>query len=219
MHSLTFTNLAPGKYILSAKAVNSDGYIGQDVSSLEIEVLPPFWMSWWAYLLYFMIGVGLLFLARFRLLKREREKFKLHQIELEVAKNEEVNNMKFRFFTNISHELRTPLTLIIAPLEQMLKEESNDESRKMRLQLMYRNAHRLLVLVNQLLDFRKGEMSSHHLSLSEGDIITYIQGVCDSFLLMADKKQIHFSFFSSVDHFTMAFDADKVMRLFRMVPE
>ena len=213
MHSLTFTNLAPGKYILSAKAVNSDGYIGQDVSSLEIEVLPPFWMSWWAYLLYFMIGVGLLFLARFRLLKREREKFKLHQIELEVAKNEEVNNMKFRFFTNISHELRTPLTLIIAPLEQMLKEESNDESRKMRLQLMYRNAHRLLVLVNQLLDFRKGEMSSHHLSLSEGDIITYIQGVCDSFLLMADKKQIHFSFFSSVDHFTMAFDADKVGKI------
>lgn len=170
-------------------------------------------MSWWAYLLYFMIGVGLLFLARFRLLKREREKFKLHQIELEVAKNEEVNNMKFRFFTNISHELRTPLTLIIAPLEQMLKEESNDESRKMRLQLMYRNAHRLLVLVNQLLDFRKGEMSSHHLSLSEGDIITYIQGVCDSFLLMADKKQIHFSFFSSVDHFTMAFDADKVGKI------
>ena len=78
---------------------------------------------------------------------------------------------------------------------------------------MYRNAHRLLVLVNQLLDFRKGEMSSHHLSLSEGDIITYIQGVCDSFLLMADKKQIHFSFFSSVDHFTMAFDADKVGKI------
>lgn len=152
-------------------------------------------MSWWAYLLYFMIGVGLLFLARFRLLKREREKFKLHQIELEVAKNEEVNNMKFHFFTNISHELRTPLTLIIAPLEQMLKEESNDESRKMRLQLMYRNAHRLLVLVNQLLDFRKGEMSSHHLSLSEGDIITYIQGVCDSFLLMADKSRYTFRSF------------------------
>ena len=95
----------------------------------------------------------------------------------------------------------------------MLKEADNDESRKMRLQLMYRNAHRLLMLVNQLLDFRKGEMSSHHLSLSEGDIISYIQGVCDSFLLMADKKQIHFSFFSSVDHFTMAFDAGKMGKI------
>ena len=78
--------------------------------------------------MYFMIGVGLLFLARFRLLKREREKFKLHQIELEVAKNEEVNNMKFRFFTNISHELRTPLTLIHAPLNRILKTLSPTDS-------------------------------------------------------------------------------------------
>lgn len=213
IHSVTFTNLAPGNYVLSVKAVNSDGYVGKEVSQLEIEVLPPFWMSWWAYVLYVLAGIGVLLLARHQILKRERERFRLHQIELEVAKNEEVNNMKFRFFTNISHELRTPLTLIIAPLEQMLKEADNDESRKMRLQLMYRNAHRLLMLVNQLLDFRKGEMSSHHLSLSEGDIIPYIQGVCDSFLLMADKKQIHFSFFSSVDHFTMAFDADKIGKI------
>lgn len=213
IHSVTFTNLAPGNYVLNVKAVNSDGYMGEEVAHLNIEVLPPFWMSWWAYVLYVLAGIGLLFLARRQILKRERERFRLHQIELEVAKNEEVNNMKFRLFTNISHELRTPLTLIIAPLEQMLKEADNDESRKMRLQLMYRNAHRLLMLVNQLLDFRKGEMSSHHLSLSEGDIISYIQGVCDSFLLMADKKQIHFSFFSSVDHFTMAFDADKMGKI------
>ena len=213
VNNLTFTNLAPGEYILSAKAINSDGYIGRDISNLTIEILPPFWKTWWAYLFYFMTGIGVLFLARFRLLKREREKFKLHQIELEVAKNEEVNNMKFRFFTNISHELRTPLTLIIAPLEQMLKESCTDGSQKMRLQLMYRNAHRLLALVNQLLDFRKGEMSSHHLSLSEGDIITYLQGVCDSFLLMADKKHIHFSFFSGINHFTMAFDADKISKI------
>lgn len=212
IHSVTFTNLAPGDYVLNVKAVNSDGYEGKEVAHLNIEVLPPFWMSWWAYVLYVLAGIGLLFLARRQILKRERERFRLHQIELEVAKNEEVNNMKFRFFTNISHELRTPLTLIIAPLEQMLKDET-DENRKVRLQLMYRNAHRLLMLVNQLLDFRKGEMSSHHLSLSEGDIISYIQGVCDSFLLMADKKQIHFSFFSSVDHFTMAFDADKMGKI------
>ena len=212
IHSVTFTNLAPGNYVLNVKAVNSDGYVGKEVAHLNIEVLPPFWMSWWAYVLYVVAGIGLLFLARRQILKRERERFRLHQIELEVAKNEEVNNMKFRFFTNISHELRTPLTLIIAPLEQMLKEEG-DGNRKVRLQLMYRNAHRLLMLVNQLLDFRKGEMSSHHLSLSEGDIISYIQGVCDSFLLMADKKQIHFSFFSSVDHFTMAFDADKMGKI------
>ena len=169
-------------------------------------------MSWWAYLLYTVGLVIVLFLARYRMLKREREKFHLQQIENEVAKNEEINNMKFRFFTNVSHELRTPLTLIISPLEGMLK-ETTDELQSTRLQLMYRNAQRLLHLVNQLLDFRKGEMSTHQLSLSEGDIISYVHSVCNSFLLMADKKHIQFSFFSGIDTFSMAFDADKVGKI------
>lgn len=212
VHNVTFTNLAPGKYVLRVKAINSDGYVGMKEATLGIVVNPPFWMSWWAYLLYAVGLVVVLFLARYRMLKREREKFHLQQIENEVAKNEEINNMKFRFFTNVSHELRTPLTLIISPLEGMLK-ETTDELQSTRLQLMYRNAQRLLHLVNQLLDFRKGEMSTHQLSLSEGDIISYVHSVCNSFLLMADKKHIQFSFFSGIDTFSMAFDADKVGKI------
>lgn len=212
VHNVTFTNLAPGKYVLRVKAINSDGYVGIKEATLGIVVNPPFWMSWWAYLLYAAGLVVVLFLARYRMLKREREKFHLQQIENEVAKNEEINNMKFRFFTNVSHELRTPLTLIISPLEGMLK-ETTDELQSTRLQLMYRNAQRLLHLVNQLLDFRKGEMSTHQLSLSEGDIISYVHSVCNSFLLMADKKHIQFSFFSGIDTFSMAFDADKVGKI------
>ena len=212
VHNVTFTNLAPGKYVLRVKAINSDGYVGIKEATLGIVVNPPFWMSWWAYLLYTVGLVIVLFLARYRMLKREREKFHLQQIENEVAKNEEINNMKFRFFTNVSHELRTPLTLIISPLEGMLK-ETTDELQSTRLQLMYRNAQRLLHLVNQLLDFRKGEMSTHQLSLSEGDIISYVHSVCNSFLLMADKKHVQFSFFSGIDTFSMAFDADKVGKI------
>lgn len=212
VHNVTFTNLAPGKYVLRVKAINSDGYVGMKEATLGIVVNPPFWMSWWAYLLYAIGLVVVFFLARYRMLKREREKFHLQQIENEVAKNEEINNMKFRFFTNVSHELRTPLTLIISPLEGMLK-ETTDELQSTRLQLMYRNAQRLLHLVNQLLDFRKGEMSTHQLSLSEGDIISYVHSVCNSFLLMADKKHIQFSFFSGIDTFSMAFDANKVGKI------
>ena len=204
VHNVTFTNLAPGKYVLRVKAINSDGYVGMKEATLGIVVNPPFWMSWWAYLLYAIGLVVVFFLARYRMLKREREKFHLQQIE--------INNMKFRFFTNVSHELRTPLTLIISPLEGMLK-ETTDELQSTRLQLMYRNAQRLLHLVNQLLDFRKGEMSTHQLSLSEGDIISYVHSVCNSFLLMADKKHIQFSFFSGIDTFSMAFDADKVGKI------
>ncbi len=209
MNRLTFTNLASGKYVLNVKAINSDGYEGTEVARLEIFVHPPFWMSWWAYICYVLIFVLALLLARRHLLRREREKFHIRQVEQEAAKNEEINQMKFRFFTNISHELRTPLTLIVAPLEELLAKEK-DESRRSMLVLMYRNAQRLLALVNQLLDFRKGEMSGHQLSLSESDIVPYIREVCNSFLLMADEKHIQFSFFSALEYFPMAFDADKI---------
>lgn len=212
VNRITFTNLSHGHYILSVRAVNSDGYLGNEIARLDIIVRSPFWMSWWAYLCYAFMAILALLFARRYILKREREKFHIQQVEREAAKNEEVNQMKFRFFTNISHELRTPLTLIISPLEELLAKE-NDGERKTMLTLMYRNARRLLILVNQLLDFRKGEMSGHQLSLSEGDIVSYIREICNSFLLMADNKHIQFSFFSGVETFPMAFDADKVGKI------
>ena len=186
--------------------------MGDEVSELKIKILPPFWLTWWAFICYFILAIIILLYARHRLLKHEREKFRLQQIEQEARKNEEINNMKFRFFTNISHELRTPLTLIIAPLEDLLRNTEDNDEKKI-LQMMNRNAQRLLMLVNQLLDIRKGEMSKHKLSLGEGDIVTFIHGVCDSFLLMAEKKDIQFSFFSGVDNFSMAFDADKIGKI------
>lgn len=212
VHDITFTYLNPGNYTLKVKAINNDGYMGDEVSELKIKILPPFWLTWWAFICYFIFAIIILLYARHRLLKHEREKFRLQQIEQEALKNEEINNMKFRFFTNISHELRTPLTLIIAPLEDLLKNTKDNDEKKI-LQMMNRNAQRLLMLVNQLLDFRKGEMSKHKLSLGEGDIVTFIHGVCDSFLLMAEKKDIQFSFFSGVDNFSMAFDADKIGKI------
>lgn len=212
VHDITFTYLNPGNYTLKVKAINNDGYMGDEVSELKIKILPPFWLTWRAFICYFIFAIIILLYARHRLLKHEREKFRLQQIEQEARKNEEINNMKFRFFTNINHELRTPLTLIIAPLEDLLKNTKDNDEKKI-LQMMNRNAQRLLMLVNQLLDFRKGEMSKHKLSLGEGDIVTFIHGVCDSFLLMAEKKDIQFSFFSGVDNFSMAFDADKIGKI------
>ena len=85
------------------------------------------------------------------------------------------------------HELRTPLTLIISPMESMMK-EITDEKLHGKLQLMYRNAQRLLNLVNQLLDFRKNEMAGLHLTLSEGDIVAYVRSICASFLMLSEKE-------------------------------
>lgn len=209
MHRVTYTNLAPGTYMLKVKAVNSDGYAGAEEASLKIVIRPPFWMTSWAYVIYVLLLVGVLILARNEVLRRERNKFKIQQMEHEAERNEEVNQMKFRFFTNVSHELRTPLTLIISPLESMIK-ETKDDRKLGQLKLMHRNASRLLNLVNQLLDFRKNEVAGLHLSLSEGEIVSYVHTICNSFLMLSEKKNVHLTFFSAIESLNMSFDEDKI---------
>ena len=209
MHRVTYTNLAPGTYQLKVKAINSDGFAGTDEASLKIVILPPFWMTAWAYACYVLLLIAVLCLAYYSVQRRERNKFKIRQMEQDAMKNEEVNQMKFRFFTNVSHELRTPLTLIISPLESIIK-ETTDEKRLDKLKLMHRNALRLLTLVNQLLDFRKNEVAGLHLSLSEGDVVAYVRNICSSFLMLSEKKNVHLTFFSAIDYLNMAFDEDKV---------
>lgn len=209
MHRVTYTNLAPGTYMLKVKAVNSDGYAGTEEASLKIIIRPPFWMTSWAYAVYALLLIGVLMLARNAVLRRECNKFKIQQMEHEAERNEEVNQMKFRFFTNVSHELRTPLTLIISPLESMIK-ETKDERKLGQLKLMHRNASRLLNLVNQLLDFRKNEVAGLHLSLSEGEIVSYVHNICNSFLMLSEKKNVHLTFFSAIESLNMSFDEDKI---------
>lgn len=209
MHRVTYTNLAPSTYMLKVKAVNSDGYAGTEEASLKIIIRPPFWMTSWAYVLYALLLIGVLILARNAVLRRERNKFKIQQMEHEAERNEEVNQMKFRFFTNVSHELRTPLTLIISPLESMIK-ETKDGRKLDQLKLMHRNALRLLNLVNQLLDFRKNEVAGLHLTLSEGEIVSYVHNICNSFLMLSEKKNVHLTFFSAIESLNMSFDEDKI---------
>lgn len=212
VNEVNISNLSPGTYRLLVKATNSDGYANDTPASLQLVVHPPFWMSPWAYGIYVLAIVACLWWSRYYLLKREREKFRIRQIELEAQQKEELNAVKFRFFTNISHELRTPLTLIISPLEKIIG-EINEPVLRTQLEMIHRNAMRLLHLVNQLLDFRKGENGKNKLSLSEGDVIGYIHGVCDSFLQLAEEKHLHFSFFAGIDELTMAFDADKLNKI------
>ncbi|ADV43025.1 hybrid sensor histidine kinase/response regulator transcription factor [Bacteroides helcogenes] len=212
MHRVTYTNLAPGTYFLKVKAANSDGYAGKEEACLKIVILPPFWMTPWAYACYIFLLIGGLLLALYAVQRRERNKFKIRQMEQDTLKMEEINQMKFRFFTNVSHELRTPLTLIISPLESMIKETA-EEKMLDRLKMMHRNALRLLNLVNQLLDFRKNEMAGLHLTLSEGDVVAYVQNICNSFLMLSEKKNIHLTFFSAVESLNMAFDEDKVGKI------
>lgn len=207
---ITYTNLAPGKYILKVKAINNDGYSSENEAVLTIVIHPPFWLSGWAYLLYAALFMLLLALARYILLRGERNKFKIRQIEQEALKNQEINDMKLRFFTNVSHELRTPLTLIISPLDMLIKEHETEDALADKLKMIRRNSIRLLNLVNQLLDFRKGDVKGHHLTPSDGDIVEFLDMACNSFTGLSEIKNVHLTFFSSVEALRVSFDADKM---------
>lgn len=211
-NKVTYTNLAPGKYTLKVKAVNSDGVSSGEVSELQIVIRPPFWATPVAFALYGLLIIGILLLARRQILHTERNKYQLAQLEQEAQQKHDIDDMKLRFFTNISHELRTPLTLIISPLENMMKTSESKEQRH-KLEMIHRNAIRLLNMVNQLLDFRKSDVKGHQLNPSQGDIVEFIRGISVSFTEYSEKKNVHLTFFSSVKELTMFFDDDKMGKI------
>jgi signal transduction histidine kinase/DNA-binding response OmpR family regulator/ligand-binding sensor domain-containing protein len=211
VNSVSFTNLTPGRYVLRVRAQNNDGFASKEEATLTIVVRPPFWRTIWAYILYALVGALILLSAHLKSIRREREKYRLVQMRREAEKNEELNNSKMRFFSSISNELRNPISLIIAPLSGMIHDVKDDDLRK-RLQGVFLHAQVLLNTINQLLDFRAIE-EKHHLTLSEGDIVDYVRGVCDDFIVMAEEKHIQFSFFAEEKDILMSFDAEKIRKI------
>ncbi len=211
-HTVTYTNLAPGKYTLMVKAANSDGVWNEEPTELEIVIRPPLWRSRGAYILYGILLLAALLFARYLLLRSERHKFEVKQLELESERNMELNEMKLRFFTNISHDLRTPLTLIISPLENMIRTMPIDEY-KQKLVMVHRNSLRLLNLVNQLLDFRKSDVSGHLLSPITEDVIPFMKNICQSFVQVSEKKGVALNFSSQFNALWMEFDEDKLGKI------
>ncbi len=211
-NKITYTNLAPGKYTLMIKAVNNDGYASNEYARLKIIIAPPFWQSWSAYILYTLIFVGLIVLVRLYLKRKEQSKYEMMQIKQDAEKKHEIDDLKLRFFTNISHDLRTPLTLILTPLEYVIERIDNQDLKK-KLEMAHNNAMRLLVMVNQLLDFRKSDMKGHKLVITRGDIVDTVRTVCDNFTMYSEHRNISLTFFSSEKKLFMDFDEDKVNKI------
>lgn len=208
---VTFTNLSPDTYTLQVKVVNGDGTVGEDVSEMVIDVNPPFYLSIWAYLLYFCLAFWIIYIFRKRALEKQKMIFEKEKMEENIRKDRELNELKLNFFTNVSHELRTPLTLIISPLLNMIKKEE-DEAKKHKLEMIHRNADRLLHLVNQIIDFRKIEQSEGKLTLTLVEVVSYVENICRSFQLLANNK-IRLNFTSSMSQLLMEIDVDKLGKI------
>ncbi|MDP4208659.1 MAG: two-component regulator propeller domain-containing protein [Bacteroidota bacterium] len=206
-HSATYRNLKPGKYMFRVKATNQDGTWSSKSASIEVVVLPAFWQTWWAKTIYFLIFLAALYGTLQIYTFRMRSINRLRMERLERQKAEELNQSKLQFFTNISHEFRTPLTLIIGPLEKIIHQET-DFGKKQQFNMMFRNANRLLRLVNQLLDLRKTERGQMHLKVQHIDLVIFISEIVFSFEELSHQKNIVLRFEHSQPEFMAWFDPE-----------
>ena len=188
--SAIYSGLPAGDYTLKVKASNSDGLWSEQPLEMKITVLPPWWLSGIAYAIYIFLFITFSFLIIKSIISRKSLKHSI-QIEKIKAENiEEMSRIKSSFFTNMSHELRTPVTLIVDPLRKLIEETGEKEEVQKTYNLMYRNAVRLLNLINQLLDFRKLETSKQTLHPSSNNIISFLRKTLNMFEFAARQKNI-----------------------------
>lgn len=221
--SVSYTNLDPGEYVFHVKASNNDGLWNGAETAIRIHVMPPFWRTIYAYLLYVLVIVGTLLYVRHKGIQKLKLKFALVQEKMkadqlieeerkEAERLRELDKLKIKFLTNLSHEFRTPLSLIMGPVDKLLSEKRAVEIAG-PLAMIKRNTRRLLNLVNQILDFRKMEDHELRLNPSAVDIVSFIKEVLESFNDLSERKQIQLIFKSQLRYFYILFDQDKIERV------
>lgn len=186
-HRISFTNLNYGRYKLRIKATIHDNESAEKVFNIIIH--PPWYWSNWAKFMYVMLFITLMWMVWKIILDRLRQKQEL----LRRQHAEQLSEAKLQFFINVSHEIRTPMSLIISPLEKLITNKSNKEDHKVY-QLMYRNAQRILRLINQLLDVRKLDKGLMAMKFRETDIVGFIDDVMQTFEYQANKQKVNFTF-------------------------
>ncbi|MCL4638079.1 MULTISPECIES: hybrid sensor histidine kinase/response regulator [Olivibacter] len=238
---INYNRMAEGSYVLHIRCTNSEGIWMDSNTRLAITILPPWYRSWWAYLLYAVTAAALLsgyLLYRTRqtrlqyevkvskldalrkkaeydaeVVRHEKDLIAFEQERLINEKEKELNEKRISFFTNISHEFRTPLTLIINPIKELLNRISEKEVRN-ELDIMYRSARRMLNLVDQLLLFRKVEAGYEQLNNSYFNFHDLCEEVYLYFIQQAQTKHIIYDFFCPNKELYLVGDRDKLEMVF-----
>ncbi len=209
----TYTNLKPGNYTFKIKAANNSGVWIDEPRTLSIIILPPWYQTWWAYSIYVLIFLALLYLFYYYTKYTERLKNKVIY-EAYIAKQEqELVQKKLSFFINISHEIKTPISMIMAPLQKLLNAHENNEAWSQYLNTMNKSGQRLLNLVDQLLDFRKLDAGKSSLKAAKGNIVRFISEIVIISNSLAKSKNIDLSFTSSHQSIKVWFDRDNMEKV------
>lgn len=212
-HNISLMDLQSGTYNLSIKTSNEEGLWNPSVKSLKIIVLPPWWRTWWAYLIYFCFFVlSSILLYRF-VRNREILKRALFLEQAEKERQQELYKMKLDFFTNVSHEIRTPLTLISGPVEELLNTVEKNSPQENKLKIIKNNSDRLLKLVNELMDFRKAEKGSMKIYCEQQDIVPFCFDIYESFRGIAVEKNIDYKFVLNINSIMVYFDKNQMEKV------
>jgi len=202
---IQFLNLAPGKYTLEIQGVSRNSVWERvEPLSLPISIIPPWWKSDLAYIIYIIIFLTFIYtIYKFNLNKNLE-----HQERLRLT---EIDELKTTFYTNITHELRTPLTVILGVTEDIRENLNENESAKYstRLKVLMRNSKKLLQLINQVLDLSKIENSKLSIKATCDDIVHFLKVITESFHSLAAHKNIEFAYYNEIDNLCMDFDREK----------
>ena len=190
---ITYSNLGYGNYTFQVKVANSDGVWNEESLSLKVHILPPFYLSIWAYIVYALLIVGCSLYTILYFKRRSNDKHRRQMEKFEQEKEREVYHAKIDFFTNVAHEIRTPLTLIKGPLENIILKKQVDAETREDLNVMKQNTERLLNLTNQLLDFRKTESQGFRLNFAKCNITEVLKETHVRFTSLAKQKGLDFT--------------------------
>ena len=189
--SVSFINLPPGKYTFHVIGSNNDGIWNEEGDIIEITILPPFWKSNLAQIIYALLFLSIICLLILSYTKKIRQK-QLQKLDLyHKEKDKEMYNSKIDFFTNIAHEIRTPVSLIKAPLECIVSSGDGNSETKENLAVIEKNTDHLLELINQLLDFRKIEENSYTLKFAQVNINQLLSSICFRFRPATESKRVN----------------------------
>lgn len=210
-----YTRLNPGTYKLMIKASNTEGTWLPPVE-LSIVILSPWYFTWWAILIYVAITITIFYFIRLNRIRQIRLQYEVQIANSGIEKEKELNEKKLSFFTNISHEFRTPLTLIINPIKDLLGVE--DRNGKSELSTIYRNARRLLGLVDQLLLFRRTETENDNLRIVKIEFYSLCNDVFACFIQQAKAKHITYTFECAKETIEIYGDREKIeIALFNLI--
>lgn len=199
VNRISFSNLAPGNYSFRVKAKDYATY--SDTKEILITIYPPWYASGWAKLVYVLLVLTIIYFIIIQI----RHRYRVHQEIQKHIHAEQINEAKLQFFINISHEIRTPMSLIISPLQQLITTDK-DAARQKTYFTIYRNAERILQLVNQLMDIRKIDKGQMSLLFRKTEIVSFIEDLCDALSQKAKNKHIELEFHHDVEALDMWVD-------------